>query len=809
MSQYYLGIDVGSTTVKAYLTDEDDKCLYSNYVRHNSDVRNTILTLLEDISEKYSDIAIYPVITGSGGLSISESLNIQFVQEVIACTKTIETYIPETDVAIELGGEDAKITYFEGSLEQRMNGTCAGGTGAFIDQMATLLQTDASGLNDYAKNYNRIYPIASRCGVFAKTDIQPLINEGAQKEDIAASIFQAVVNQTISGLACGKPIKGKVAFLGGPLYFLDQLRARFIDTLNLKDNEVIFPDNSQLFVAMGACLNAKEVKTSLRLQQLIMSLKELKNQGNEAVHTLEPLFHNEDELRGFRERHLQAMTKKKNIKKYKGDIYLGIDVGSTTSKVILIDNEGSILYSFYNSNEGNPLDLIIRIMKEVYEMIPEGCKIKKAGVTGYGEALIKAALKVDIGEVETIAHYTAAKHFQPEVDFILDIGGQDMKAITIRDDVIQDITLNEACSSGCGSFLETFAHSLGYKIDEFAELALLSNHPLDLGSRCTVFMNSKVKQAQKEGASLADISAGLSYSVIKNALYKVIKLRNKEQIGKNVVVQGGTFYNEAVLRAFEKEADIEVIRPDIAGLMGAYGMATIAMDKDDGKGSTILSLTELEKLTYTNAMKNCGKCTNNCMLTITTFNDGREYISGNRCERGANLPLVSKKLPNLFDYKYRRVFNYRSLSEEEALRGMVGIPRALNMYENYPFWHTLLTELKFRVILSARSSKAIYEKGIESIPSESACYPAKITHGHIENLIEKGLHFIFYPSVAYERLENEEAGNHYNCPVVASYPEVIKNNVDSLDHNDICFKNPFVSLNNPKTLFHVLKEELK
>ncbi|MFR1169119.1 MAG: BadF/BadG/BcrA/BcrD ATPase family protein, partial [Coprobacillus cateniformis] len=486
MSQYYLGIDVGSTTVKAYLTDEDDKCLYSNYVRHNSDVRNTILTLLEDISEKYSDIAIYPVITGSGGLSISESLNIQFVQEVIACTKTIETYIPETDVAIELGGEDAKITYFEGSLEQRMNGTCAGGTGAFIDQMATLLQTDASGLNDYAKNYNRIYPIASRCGVFAKTDIQPLINEGAQKEDIAASIFQAVVNQTISGLACGKPIKGKVAFLGGPLYFLDQLRARFIDTLNLKDNEVIFPDNSQLFVAMGACLNAKEVKTSLRLQQLIMSLKELKNQGNEAVHTLEPLFHNEDELRGFRERHLQAMTKKKNIKKYKGDIYLGIDVGSTTSKVILIDNEGSILYSFYNSNEGNPLDLIIRIMKEVYEMIPEGCKIKKAGVTGYGEALIKAALKVDIGEVETIAHYTAAKHFQPEVDFILDIGGQDMKAITIRDDVIQDITLNEACSSGCGSFLETFAHSLGYKIDEFAELALLSNHPLDLGSRCTV-----------------------------------------------------------------------------------------------------------------------------------------------------------------------------------------------------------------------------------------------------------------------------------------------------------------------------------
>jgi len=809
MKKYYLGIDVGSTTVKAYLTDENDLCLYSNYVRHNSDVRHTILTLMEKIKQEYGNLDIYPVITGSGGLSISESLHIRFVQEVIACTKTIETYIPQTDVAIELGGEDAKITYFEGSLEQRMNGTCAGGTGAFIDQMATLLQTDASGLNELAKNHQRIYPIASRCGVFAKTDIQPLINEGARKEDIAASIFQAVVNQTISGLACGKPIKGKVAFLGGPLCFLDELRQRFIETLHLKDEEIIFPDHSELFVAMGACLNAKEASELISLQQLIDQLIALKNQGTEASHTLEPLFHNEDELRGFRSRHLEAMTKKRNLKKYQGDIYLGIDVGSTTSKVILIDTQGAILYSFYNSNEGNPLDLIIRIMKEVYEMLPAGCQIKKAGVTGYGEALIKAALKVDIGEVETIAHYTAAKHFEPNVDFILDIGGQDMKAITIKDDVIQDITLNEACSSGCGSFLETFAHSLGYEIDDFAKLALSSKHPLDLGSRCTVFMNSKVKQAQKEGASLADISAGLSYSVIKNALYKVIKLRNKDQIGKNIVVQGGTFYNEAVLRAFEKEADVQVIRPDIAGLMGAYGMAKLAMEKDDGQGSTLLSYEELQSLTYQNTMKNCGKCTNNCMLTITSFNDGREYISGNRCERGANLPLRSKSLPNLFDYKYRRVFNYRSLAIEDASRGTVGIPRVLNMYENYPFWHTLLTELKFRVVLSSRSSKAIYEKGIESIPSESACYPAKITHGHIENLISKGIKFIFYPSVAYERKENEDAGNHYNCPVVASYPEVIKNNVDHIEEKEIVFKNPFVSLNNKKTLFNVLKAELK
>ncbi len=807
MSQYYLGIDVGSTTIKAYLTDEKDHCLYSQYTRHHSDVRNTILKILEDIEEKYTGINVHVVMTGSGGLSISETLNICFIQEVIACTKTVETYIPQTDVAIELGGEDAKITYFENSLEQRMNGTCAGGTGAFIDQMATLLQTDASGLNELAKDYKRIYPIASRCGVFAKTDIQPLINEGARKEDIAASIFQAVVNQTISGLACGKPIKGKVAFLGGPLYFLDQLRERFIETLKLTEEDILFPNNSQLFVAMGACLKAKENKDSLSLCQLIEKLKQLKETTDELSYTLDPLFKDEEELNEFRQRHDQSTVKKRDLKTYQGDIYLGIDVGSTTSKVVLIDNEGAILYSFYQSNGGSPLNLIIKIIKEIYHIIPQGAQIKKAGVTGYGEALIKTALKVDFGEVETIAHYTAAKCFQPCVDFILDIGGQDMKAITIKDDVIQNITLNEACSSGCGSFLETFAHSLGYEIDKFASLALLAKHPLDLGSRCTVFMNSKVKQAQKEGAKLEDISAGLSYSVIKNALYKVIKLRSRDQIGTNIVVQGGTFYNEAVLRAFEKEAGVEVIRPDIAGLMGAYGMATIAKQRDDGKETTLLSLEELEKLTYQNTMKNCEKCTNHCMLTLTSFNDGREYISGNRCERGANLPFTSKQLPNLFDYKYRRVFQYRSLPQEDALRGSVGIPRVLNMYENYPFWHTFFTQLKFRVVLSARSSKTIYEKGIESIPSESVCYPAKLVHGHIENLIEKGIKFIFYPSVVYERKENEDANNHYNCPVVGSYPEVIRNNVDHLQ--DIDFKNPFLSLNHKKTLFEVLKKELK
>ncbi|MBO6046792.1 MAG: 2-hydroxyacyl-CoA dehydratase [Erysipelotrichaceae bacterium] len=806
---YYLGIDVGSTTVKLYLTDENDQCLYSNYVRHFSDVRKTVHDLLIEVKEQLGDLDIHPAMTGSGGLSLAESLGMTFIQEVIACTKTVETYIPQTDVAIELGGEDAKITYFEASLEQRMNGTCAGGTGAFIDQMATLLQTDAAGLNELAKHHTTLYPIASRCGVFAKTDIQPLINEGVNKEDIAVSIFQAVVNQTISGLACGKPIRGNIAFLGGPLYFLDQLRQRFIETLKLTDEQVIFPDNSQLFVAMGACLNAKESNSEeVSLSTLIKRLETLKGKTSELTNVLEPLFKDEEELNEFRERHAQHVTLKRELSDYEGPVYLGIDVGSTTSKCVLTDPEGAILYTFYSSNQGSPLNLVIKMVKDIYEMLPANCYIAKSGVTGYGEALIKAAIKVDFGEVETIAHYTAAKAYEPDVDFILDIGGQDMKAISIRDNVIQNIALNEACSAGCGSFLETFAQSLGYNVEEFSQFALKSQHPIDLGSRCTVFMNSKVKQAQKEGASVEDISAGLSYSVIKNSLYKVIKLRSKEDIGTHVVVQGGTFYNEAVLRAFEKETGIEAIRPDIAGLMGAYGMAKIACENDENHQSSILTYDELQTLTFQNEMRNCGKCTNNCLLTITQFSDGREYISGNRCERGANLPLKSKTLPNLYDYKYRRIFGYRSLPIQDASRGIVGIPRVLNMYENYPFWHRFFTTLKFRVILSARSSKAIYEKGIESIPSESVCYPAKLVHGHIENLIDRQCRFIFYPSVAYERIEYKEAGNHYNCPVVASYPEVIRTNVDHLESEDINFKNPFISLNNPKTLFNVLKDSL-
>ena len=806
--KYYMGIDVGSTTIKIYITDQNDECIFSKYERHYSDIQATIKSLIKEVEEKFGNLKITAVMTGSGGLALSECLGIKFVQEVIACTKTVETYIPECDVAIELGGEDAKITYFQGSLEQRMNGTCAGGTGAFIDQMASLLQTDAQGLNELAKNYQTIYPIASRCGVFAKTDIQPLINDGANKEDLAISIFQAVVNQTISGLACGKPIRGKVAFLGGPLYFLDQLRQRFIETLNLKDDEIIFPENSQLFVAMGATLLAKDENNETDVETLLNRLENLDESKLSNGNTLESLFKNDEERNEFRHRHYIDKVRKNDIRSYIGNAYLGLDVGSTTTKAVLIDDNDSILYSFYDSNEGNPLGVVQKIIREIYDILPENVKLAYSGVTGYGEALVKAAMKVDMSEVETMAHYKAATYFKEDVSFILDIGGQDMKAIKIKDGIIQDILLNEACSSGCGSFIETFAKSLGYEVSEFAELALKSKAPIDLGSRCTVFMNSKVKQAQKEGAKVEDISAGLSYSVIKNALYKVIKLRSKEELGNSILVQGGTFYNEAVLRAFEKEAGVNAIRPDIAGLMGAFGIARLAHEQYNGQPSTLLTRQQLDEFTCESEIRYCQKCTNHCMLTVSTFNDNSEYISGNRCERGANLPLKSKKLPNLFDYKYRRVFNYRSLTEEQAKRGTVGIPRVLNMYENYPFWHTFFTKLGFRVVLSPRSTKAIYEKGIESIPSESVCYPAKISHGHIEALIEKGIRYIFYPSLAYERKEFDTANNHYNCPVVTSYPEVIRNNVDNLEGNHIIYRNPFMDLSNPKTLFSTLKEEL-
>ncbi|MGG7098758.1 acyl-CoA dehydratase activase-related protein [Clostridium sardiniense] len=805
----HLGIDIGSTTVKIVLLDTNINIIYSKYERHYSNIKETTTSFIKEVFTKYKDYDITAMVTGSSGLSVSKLLGLSFIQEVIACTEAVETFINSADVVIELGGEDAKITYFEGSLEQRMNGVCAGGTGAFIDQMATLLETDAKGLNELAKNYKTIYPIAARCGVFAKTDMQSLINEGATKEDMAVSIFQAVVNQTISGLACGKPIKGNVAFLGGPLYFLSELRKRFIDTLKLKEEEILFPQNPQLFVAIGASIESKKEKV-ITFEQLLKAVESLDDNDIANSDTLEPLFKNEQELQDFRQRHYKYKAKIRDITTYEGEAFLGIDAGSTTTKAVLIDNEGTILYSFYGSNKGNPMQIIINILKDIYSKINEKIKIAKATVTGYGEALIKSALNIDIGEVETIAHYRAAKHFLKDVDFILDIGGQDMKCIRIKDGVINSIQLNEACSSGCGSFLDMFAQSLNMDIKEFSKEGLLSKSPVDLGSRCTVFMNSKVKQVQKEGADIGAISSGLSYSVIKNALYKVIKIRKPEDLGEKIIVQGGTFYNEAVLRAFEKITGKEAVRPDIAGLMGAFGAALIAKDNhNENEVSNILGKSNIEKFRVLNEFRHCGLCSNNCLLTVNKFSDGRKFISGNRCERGIGDTKNIKKAANLFDYKYKRIFGYKPLSIEEATRGEVGIPRVLNMYENYPFWYTLFTKLGFRVVISPNSTKKIYNEGIDTIPSESICYPAKIAHGHIASLIKKGLNFIFYPCISYERLEDKNADNHYNCAIVISYPEVVKNNIGFLRSKDIIYKNPFLNFNDIKSMKKNLYDELK
>ncbi|OPJ58499.1 2-hydroxyacyl-CoA dehydratase [Clostridium oryzae] len=806
---YHLGMDVGSTTVKLVVLDKNSDIIFSKYRRHFSDIKKTIAGLFEEAYKLYGKNQITIMITGSGGLSVSKWLGIPFIQEVISCTHTVEKYAPNTDVAIELGGEDAKITYFRGGLDQRMNGSCAGGTGAFIDQMASLLQTDAAGLNELAKNYKVIYPIAARCGVFAKTDIQPLLNEGAAKEDIAVSVFQSVVNQTISGLACGKPIKGNVAFLGGPLYFLSELRKRFIETLKLAKNQIIFPENSQLFVAIGAALQSMSGKV-IAFSVLMDRLSSMADNTDNAIQKMPPLFNNEEELKLFHERHDKDKATYGELSSYKGKCYFGIDAGSTTTKAVLIGENGEILYSHYGSNEGSPLNRVIGILKELYSKLPKGAVIANSAVTGYGEGLIKAALNVDIGEIETIAHFKAADFFLPGVEFILDIGGQDMKCLKVKDGVIDSILLNEACSSGCGSFIETFAHSLNMEIKEFAEEALKSQNPVDLGSRCTVFMNSRVKQSQKEGATVADISAGLSYSVIKNALQKVIKIRNPEEMGEKIIVQGGTFYNNAVLRSFELISEREAIRPDIAGLMGAFGSALIARERcEENHTSSILKMEELENFSSNSSMRRCGLCANNCLLTINEFSDGTRFITGNRCERGAGKEINTVKAPNLYEYKYKRVFDYIPLKKEEAIRGTVGIPRVLNMYENYPFWFTFFTQLGFRVELSPRSSKRVYELGIETIPSESVCYPGKLVHGHIMSLINRGIQFIFYPSVPYEKIEDSRADNHYNCPIVTSYPEVIKNNMDILKEKNINYKNPFLSLNDKKKLYERLYSELK
>lgn len=809
MKNLSLGLDVGSTTVKVIVMDSKNNIIYREYRRHFSDIRSTIIELINETCEALGDVNITVAVTGSGGLSVSKWLGTDFVQEVIACTKTVEELIPQTDVAIELGGEDAKITYFKGGIEQRMNGTCAGGTGAFIDQMATLLNTDADGLNELAKSHTVIYPIASRCGVFAKTDVQPLINEGAKPEDIAASILQAVVNQTISGLACGKPIRGKVAFLGGPLFFISELRERFIETLQLSEDEVIFPSDPQLFVALGAALLSKKFK-KVKLLELKERVDKIKDIKDEDIERLEPLFRDKDEYEEFTKRHNKAVAKRGDLKSYRGKTFLGIDAGSTTTKVTLINDKSEIIYSYYGSNDGNPLKKVIEILQDLYSKLPEGIEIVNSTVTGYGEALIKAALHIDLGEIETIAHYKAAEHFLPGVDFILDIGGQDMKCLRIKNGVIDSILLNEACSSGCGSFIEAFGKSLNMKVEDFAKEALKSKAPVDLGSRCTVFMNSRVKQSQKEGAEVSDISAGLSYSVIKNALFKVIKIRDEKEMGSKIIVQGGTFYNDAVLRSFEQISGRQAVRPDIAGLMGAFGSAIIAKERYvEGRKSSLLEKDKINSFEMESSFKRCGKCGNNCLLTINKFTTGEEFISGNRCERALGVETTKEEAPNLYKYKFKRTFNYIPLKKEEAKRGVVGIPKVLNMYENYPFWFTLLTELGFRVEISKNSSKEIFELGLETIPSESACYPAKIAHGHITELVNRGIKTIFYPCIPYERIEFKDANNHYNCPMVTSYPEVIRNNMDILKEQNINFIQPFLSLENMEVLSKRIVEEFK
>ena len=792
----HVGLDVGSTTVKIVVMNDNLETIYCDYQRHFSDTKNTVCNVLSSLADKYPDSEFTIALTGSGAMSASKFLDLPFIQEVVSCKRAVEKYIPQTDVVIELGGEDAKIIYFDKSIEQRMNGTCAGGTGAFIDQMASLLHTDPTGLNELAKNHKMIYPIASRCGVFAKTDIQPLLNEGAAKEDIAASIFQAVVNQTISGLACGRPIRGKVAFLGGPLNYLSELRNRFIETLHLTDEEIIIPEEAHLLVAKGAAIDSVSAHL-ITAQKLRSKIEVLKASHDDTSNPLSPLFSIDAEYDEFKQRHEKDTVEKADLKTYSGNAYVGIDAGSTTTKLVLIDDEGRLLYSLYNSNEGNPLQSVIKMLRQLYSELPEAVTIRYSGVTGYGEKLIQTALNVDLNEIETIAHYTAAKKFMPNVTSIVDIGGQDMKYIKMKNGAIDNIMLNEACSSGCGSFIETFAKSLGLSIDEFVKAAIEARRPVDLGSRCTVFMNSKIKQAQKEGYSVGDISAGLSYSVIKNAIQKVMKVRDVKTLGDHIVVQGGTFYNDAVLRAFELIVGKNVVRPDIAGLMGAYGVALLAKEQyetnlDMEYKSTISKPEDLDSLKIDISHIRCNGCENHCLLTINKFSNGSKYISGNRCEKGAGIVDKKTELPNLVKYKFERIFGYTPLDEKDATRGTIGIPRVLNMYEDYPFWFTFLTNLGFRVVLSEKSNRKTYEKGMESMPSESVCFPAKLSHGHIISLIDQGIKTIFYPCMPYSRKEYEKADNHYNCPIVISYSEVLKNNVEELKDKNIKFINPFL-----------------
>ena len=842
-----VGLDIGSTTVKAVVLDQTDSLdavLFSDYRRHHANVRATVAGLLEDIHKELESLGrgdepIRLAITGSGGLALADNLHVPFVQEVIAETRAIDEEYPQADVIIELGGEDAKITYLKPTPEQRMNGSCAGGTGAFIDQMATLLDTDAAGLNEMAKHYETLYPIASRCGVFAKTDLQPLINDGAAKPDLAASIFTAVATQTIAGLASGRPIHGTVIFLGGPLFFMSELREAFHRALEGKVDEFIVPTDAHLYVAFGSALLAGEPDQLEEGQHfeartcadILKSLEDLKNLPANTP-TMPPLFPTEADREAFNERHHREHVHIGTLEGAQGPHFLGIDAGSTTIKATLVNDDREIVWSSYATNEGSPLTAAVNIVKQIQSQLPEGAWIARSCATGYGEGLITTGLHLDEGVVETMAHYRGAEMVSPGVTAVIDIGGQDMKYLAISDGVIDSIAVNEACSSGCGSFLQTFAQSMGLTIEEFTQAALNSTHPVDLGSRCTVFMNSSVKQAQKEGATMEDIAAGLCYSVVRNALYKVIKLRDSGELGDTVVVQGGTFLNDAVLRAFELLTEREVTRPNIAGLMGAYGAALtarmhytdVAEGLDDGDAnaaegntvtidgvthtaSSIVSGSELDNLSMTTERDVCKLCQNHCKLTITTFQDGSRYVTGNRCERGGDSKKQRSDRPNLYDYKYKRCFAYRRLTDKKATRGEIGIPRVLNMYENYPFWFTLLTSLGFKVMISGRSSHELFETGIESIASENICYPAKLVHGHIKWLLNKGIKTIFYPCVSYEENFVPNTDNHYNCPVVANYPVVIGANMPELREEGVRYMRPYFNMANHELMVDRIVEE--
>ncbi|MEG2684514.1 MAG: acyl-CoA dehydratase activase [Erysipelotrichaceae bacterium] len=803
---YKLGLDIGSTTIKAVVLDDNNDIVYKSYERHMSRVREMALDKLVELRETFGNHSIKASITGSAGLGLAKIAEISFVQEVFATAGAVRKFAPESDVVIELGGEDAKIIFLKGTLEERMNSTCAGGTGAFIDQMSSLLNLNPNELDALSLQHTKLYPIASRCGVFAKTDIQPLINQGADKANIAASIFQAVVDQTIAGLAQGRDIEGNVLFLGGPLSFLKGLQQRFIETLKLDKDKAIFPDLAPYYIALGAATYAIDTKDEYSYTDLLQRFTKVINTKIENK-GLPPLFINEEAYRLFQNRHSKSNVKYINIAEYIGEAYLGIDAGSTTTKIVLMTPNNEILYSNYSSNQGSPIDVIKEQLIHIYNECGNNIKIASCAVTGYGEELMRKAFHVDFGVVETIAHYSAAKYFNPKVDFIIDIGGQDMKCFRIKDESIDDIILNEACSSGCGSFIETFAKSLGYDISEFASLGLKGQSPVDLGTRCTVFMNSSVKQAQKNGASIEDISAGLATSVVKNALYKVIRIKDVNDLGNNIVVQGGTFLNDTVLRSFEVELGKNVIRPSIAGLMGAFGAAMYAK-KHKVKASTLLSLKELQSFTHTSSAINCKGCTNHCNLTINKFVDGSRHIAGNKCEKPTGNTITTTDLPNLYETKYDMITSYATLSNEANTKsplGTIGIPMVLNMYENVSFWHTFLTELGFEVVYSDRSNKQLYLLGQHTISSDTVCYPAKLVHGHIQSLINKKVDRIFYPCLTYN-FEEHISDNHFNCPVVAYYPEVISANMNL---EDIPFLYPYLALDDPKRFNKKMMQYLK